>query len=250
MLEKFDLECLCHVEAAKAIEEGVEVNTSQAPMQILHEGEEVLHLPKSVTALFDSSQEVMQSGGRVTGVEFAYSDTVIDEFGNSNVKIDKESTYIAEADNVIIAIGQAPEISFLSSDRQLERALWGSLEVNTNRLSTNIKGIFAGGDFTTGPSTVIKAIASGRRAAIAIDKYLQGETGRITILDEKSEISDDIKPELEEEAEKERPRLQLESENSAERVKDFREVEIGFSENEAQLEAKRCLRCDLDKEEM
>jgi NADH-quinone oxidoreductase subunit F len=51
--------------------------------------------------------------------------------------------------------------------------------VDENRLATNIPGVFAGGDFTTGPSIVINAIASGRRAALAIDKYLKGEKGRI-----------------------------------------------------------------------
>ena len=44
--------------------------------------------------------------------------------------------------------------------------MWGSLVVDENTLSTNIPGIFAGGDFTTGPTFVIRAIASGRRAAL------------------------------------------------------------------------------------
>ena len=51
-----------------------------------------------------------------------------------------------------------------------------ALVVDENTLSTNIPGIFAGGDFTTGPTYVIRAIASGRRAAFAIDKISSGET--------------------------------------------------------------------------
>ena len=50
-----------------------------------------------------------------------------------------------------------------------------ALKVDENTLSTNIPGVFAGGDFTTGPTFVIRAIASGRRAALAIDKYLAGD---------------------------------------------------------------------------
>ena len=49
--------------------------------------------------------------------------------------------------------------------------MWGKLKVDENTLATNIPGVFAGGDFTTGPTFVIRAIASGRRAALAIDKY-------------------------------------------------------------------------------
>ena len=145
-------------------------------------------------------------------------------------------------------MGQAPDISFLSEDSQLERALWGSLEVEENRLSTNIPGIFAGGDFTTGPSTVIKAIASGRRAALAIDKHFKGDTGRVEITDEKTSRREDIGLALDEEISEEKPRIRVKLEKPGERVKDFREVEKGYSEEQAQQEAIRCLRCDLEKE--
>ena len=63
--------------------------------------------------------------------------------------------------------------------------------MDENKLSTNVPGIFSGGDFITGPSTVIQAIASGRRAALAIDKHLQGDTRRVDILDEKATIQSD-----------------------------------------------------------
>jgi NADH-quinone oxidoreductase subunit F len=154
-----------------------------------------------------------------------------------------------EAEVVIISIGQAPDISFLSEDSQLERALWGSLAVDENTLSTNIPGIFAGGDFTTGPSYVIRAIGSGRRAAIAIDKYLRGDKGRVKIRDEKTAMKEDIGLALEEETLEERPRIKVELEKPQERVRDFREVEKGFTEEEALVEAVRCLRCDLEEKD-
>jgi len=208
----------------EAIEEGIVINPLWAPKQIIHKE------------------------GRVDGMEFVRSMTVFDEEGRSHLNIDEESTQVVEAETVIISVGQAPDISFLSEDSQLERALWGSLEVNENSLATNIGGIFAGGDFTTGPSTVIKAIASGRRAAIAINKYLQGDSGRIEIPDEKSSMMEDAGLALEEETSEEKPRVQVELERSEERVGDFREVEKGFSEEEAHNEAMRCLRCDLERE--
>ena len=154
---------------------------------------------------------------------------------------------MVKAETIIISIGQAPDISFLSKDSQLERALWGSLVVNDNTLSTNISGVFAGGDFTTGPSIVINAIASGRRAALAIDKYLKGEKGRVEIVDEKTVMKEDIGLALDEETQEEKPRIKIQLEKPEERVRDFREVEKGFSKEEAYLEAMRCLRCDLEE---
>ena len=121
--------------------------------------------------------------------------------------------------------------------------------VDTNTLATNVPGVFAGGDFTTGPTFVIRAISSGRRAAIAIDKYLGGDESRVYIPDEKSERHTGTKLALEEENTEDKPRTEMEYEDANERIMDFREVEKGFTEEEACREATRCLRCDLEKEE-
>jgi len=209
----------------EAIEEGVVINPLWAPRRIMH------------------------LDGKVTGMEFARSQTVYDENGRSTLSVDEETMQVVDTDAAIISIGQAPDITFLSKDSQLERALWGGLEVNENNLATNIPGIFAGGDFTTGPSTVIKAIASGRRAAMAIDKYLEGDSSRIEIPDEKTSMQQDLGLALDEETVEEQPRIDVEMEEPTERVKDFREVEKGFSREETALrEAIRCLRCDLEME--
>ena len=208
----------------EAIEEGVVINPLWAPNRIIH-------------------QE-----GKISGIEFMRSKTVFDQEGRSHLSVDEQSTQVVEADAAIISVGQAPDISFLSKDSQLERALWGSLVVDENSLSTNIPGIFAGGDFTTGPSTVIKAIASGRRAALAIHRHFQGEKGRLNIADEKSSMSDDIGLALEEETQEEKPRATLIVEKPQERTQDFREVEKGLEEDQAWYEAMRCLRCDLERE--
>jgi NADH-quinone oxidoreductase subunit F len=208
----------------EAIDEGVLIHTFWAPKKILH------------------------NKGRVVGVEFMKSKSVLDDDGRVFLSVDEEASRDIKTDNVIISIGQAPDVSFLSRDRQLERALWGSLAVDENSLVTNIPGIFAGGDFTTGPSTVIKAIASGRRASLAIDRYLRGEKGRIEIKDEKTFMEEDVGLALDEETTEEKPRIKACFEKPEERVRDFREVEKGFTKEEAHLEAIRCLRCDLEGE--
>mgnify|MGYP000550185352 FL=1 len=82
-----------------------------------------------------------------------------------------------------------------------------------------------------------------------LDKHLGGDEGRVYIPDEKSPRHTGTKLALETESMEDRPRVVVEVENARERIKDFREVEKGFSEEEAYREAIRCLRCDLEKEE-
>jgi NADH-quinone oxidoreductase subunit F len=209
----------------EAIEEGIVINPLWAPKRIIHQG------------------------GKVTGIEVMRSKTVFDPDGRSHLSVDEESTQVVEVDTIIGAIGQAVDASFLSEDSQLERSLWGSLVVDENSLATNIQGIFAGGDFITGPSTVIEAIASGRRAALAIDRYLAGIKGRLKIIDEKSSMLVEDRLALAEETFEEKPRIEVELEEAEQRKKDFREVEKGFTETEARREAVRCLRCDLEEED-
>ena len=211
-------------EVREAIDEGIVINPSWGPRQIINKD------------------------GRVAGIEFVKCISVFDEEGRFNPIFDDEFTQAVETHNIIVSIGQAPDMSFLTKDGQLERALWGALVVDENTLSTNIPGIFAGGDFTTGPTYVIRAIASGRRAAIAIERYLQGETGRIRIIDEKTETVEDTGLALDEETTEEKPRIEIQLEKPEERVRDFREVEKGFTREEAHREAMRCLRCDLEKD--
>jgi NADH-quinone oxidoreductase subunit F len=211
-------------EIGEAMEEGIVLNPSWGPRQILRDK------------------------GTVTGVEFVRCLSVFDEQGRFNPRFDETLTQVVEADNIIISIGQAADLSFLSEDSQLERALWGTLVVEENTLSTNIPGIFAGGDFTTGPTYVIRAVASGRRAAIAIDKYLQGDKSRVEILDIKTAMKVDTGLAQEEELAEEKPRIRINRERPEERIRDFREVEKGLSEESACFEATRCLRCDLERE--
>ncbi|MEW6671591.1 MAG: FAD-dependent oxidoreductase [Thermodesulfobacteriota bacterium] len=209
----------------EALEEGIVLNLHWAPKQIL------------------------QNDRKIIGMEFVRSRTVYDDDGRARLSVDPESLQTVAADAVIIAIGQAPDASFLSRDSQIERSLWGSLEVDRNKLATNIPGIFSGGDFITGPTTAIQAIASGRRAAIAIDKYLLGDKSRVEIIDEKTGRPSSAGLALEDESAKDQQRIDVGIEDPHDRIKDFREVEKGYaSDREAAREAKRCLRCDLERE--
>jgi len=107
--------------------------------------------------------------------------------------------------------------------------------------------IFAGGDVVTGPDTVIGAIAAGRKAAAEIDTAVRernGESAYSPLPEEEIDIPKVIDEEIQE-----RPRKIMPNVPAAERVRDFREVELGFSKEAALAEACRCLRCDLTAEE-
>ena len=158
------------------------------------------------------------------------------------------SEFYVEADTVIAAVGQAPDLSFLPPDSALERTRWETLVVDSNRLSTNIPGVFAGGDFVTGPGMIIEAIAAGRRSAIAIGKYLRNDVSRVEMYDLKQRHNGEKaeqEPEVEESWEIQ-PRASMPKLSAQKSKRNFEEIERGFSEDVAKQEAKRCLRCDLE----
>lgn len=211
-------------EVKEALDEGVAIHASWFPTRIV------------------------QKGNRAAGVEFARCTAVFDAEGRFNPSCDEQDLWYLEADSLIVSIGQALDLSFLSDEERLERELWGGLAVDSNSMATNIKGVFAGGDFTTGPTFVIRAISSGRRAALAIDNYLSGREGKVEIQDEKSSLQVKARLALEDESLAEKPRVRTSLEDPEDRKRDFRIVELGLSLDEARQEAYRCLRCDLEKE--
>ncbi len=156
------------------------------------------------------------------------------------------SEFSVEADTVIVAVGQAPDLSFLPRDSALERTRWETLSVDSNRLSTNIPGVFAGGDFVRGPGMVIEAIAEGRRAAIAMDKYLRSDSSRVEMYDLKRMRTGEAAGQQVEESWETQPRVEMPKLSPQERKHSFEEIERGFSEEVAKQEAGRCLRCDLE----
>ncbi len=171
-----------------------------------------------------------------------------DESGRRRPVPIQGSEFSVEVDTVIPAVGQAPDLSFLPADSKLERTKWEMLSVDPDNLATNIPGVFAGGDFVTGPSFVIKAIAAGRRGAVAIDKYLRRDSSRVELYDLKEAVPprdktvDDLQEDL-----GEKPRVAMPVRSPKARVRTFEEIEMGFSEAQARQEARRCLRCDLEK---
>lgn len=154
------------------------------------------------------------------------------------------SEFKMPADYVIGAIGQTQNLSFINDGFLLETDK-NKIKVDPDVLSTNIEGVFAGGDGVTGPQTAIKAIAAGRIAAYSMDKYLRGEKveklpGIYNHVKAKSLKDMDIKEyEKYEKIEK----IKMPMLNKEERKHNFMEIELGYTEEQAKAEAKRCLSC-------
>ncbi|MBM3155710.1 MAG: FAD-dependent oxidoreductase, partial [Chloroflexi bacterium] len=196
-----------------------------------------------------SPTRVMNDNWRVTGLQCTRMQLgEPDNKGRRRPVAISGSEFFVEADTVIAAVGQAPDLSFLPRESALERTRWETLVVDGNKLSTNVAGVFAGGDFVTGPGMVIEAIAAGRRASIAIDKYLRNDASRVEMYDLKQRGNGNGKGEMPEgdESWEALRRLEMPKLSADERKASFDEIECGFPDEIAIREAKRCLRCDLE----
>ncbi len=85
------------------------------------------------------------------------------------------SEFTLPADTVIPAVSQAADLSFLPVDGAFE-VNRGRIKVDPATYATNVRGVFACGDFVTGPTTLIESAGHGKKAAYAIDRYLAGRT--------------------------------------------------------------------------
>jgi formate dehydrogenase major subunit len=149
------------------------------------------------------------------------------------------SEFEIPCDVVIPAVSQSPDISFLPEEVGLEVSKWDRLVVDPETFQTNIAGIFAGGDFVTGPRDVIRVIADGRRAAVSIDLSLSGDKKprkREAFFSPVGDVS------LERDLEK-IPRHRMPTLPPGRRDSLHEEVDLGFSREEAFGEAKRCFQC-------
>ena len=135
-------------EVAQALEEGVTLLTSWGPGRVL------------------------TTSGSVSGMELVRCTSVFDVEGRFNPFFDSDTTLTVDADCVLLAIGQVPDLRF--ADGLVH--MGGGRIVVTEPGATSLSGVFAGGDVVTGPASVIEAVAAGRRAAVAIDRYLGGRT--------------------------------------------------------------------------
>ncbi len=156
------------------------------------------------------------------------------------------SEYVVGFDTALMAIGQKPDTEYAGS-RGFTLTRWGTFEINETNCSTNVMGVFAGGDAVRGPASVVEAMGDGQRAAIAIDNMLSGRQ----LNDGLSAPAKSPEPISEEErltirlSNKPRRRIRMPELDPDTRTGSFREVECGYNAALALVEASRCLSCGV-----
>ena len=199
-------------EVAGAIEEGCELLDLHAPLRIEKDAE------GNVAALWVKPQIIgPMKNGRPAPVDSS------------------EDEVRLPCDIVLVAIGQGIDSrAFEKQGIPVKRGVSDALNwsgVNANDLT----GVFAGGDCVTGPATVIRAIAAGKVAAANIDEFLGYQ----------HLISADVElPQVRLDDRKNCARINLKERQASDRARDFEPVECGMTCEEANQEARRCLRCD------
>ncbi len=190
--------------------------------------------------------KILTHGGRVTGVE-----CIAMELGEPDASGRKRpvpipgSEFVIETDMVLPAIGEKPDLSYLTKADRVETTADGTIRAAPDTGQTSQSGVFSGGDCVTGPATLIEAIAAGNRAAAGIDRYLRaGKTSR----PEEDAIADLVHSiSLSEQRDEgivvkssryDPPQLPIRN-----RVKGFGEVEKVLAVEAAIGEAERCRRC-------
>jgi len=195
-----------------------------------------------------SPKRFISRDGQASGVEFRECLSIFDEEGNFNPVVRPGSESTMQADSVVVAIGQSVDWELLKAASGPLETRTGLIQVDGETLATNVKRIFAGGDVVTGPDVAVNAIVAGHRAATSIDRFLNGEDIR--------KDRDDIEPHLlpkdlapmpdrtdNRELKVSMPTLAVDK-----RIKGFDEVELGYSQEQAIQEAKRCLHCTVCSE--
>jgi NADH-quinone oxidoreductase subunit F len=213
-------------EVRAALAEGIELQELVAPVQILSSEGHVKGVRCQRMALSEPDEKGRRKPVPVLGTEF-------------DIPMDR----------VLVAIGEAPDPSFLPEGTSVGVAPWGGLLINPDTLATGAPGVFAAGDVTYGPKSIIHAAAHGRLAARSIHAYLshmalrditelpEDEFQTVSQLPSDGRITLDLRP---------TPREVMPLREGAAASRDrSTEFALGFTEQQARCEANRCLRCDL-----
>ncbi len=236
-----------HTEVDEAEEEGVRFVLQVAPVRVLTD-----------------------DAGSVHGIEMIRMELGEPDASGRRRPVPLEgSEFVVECDQVISAIGQYPKLDGAGEEQGIAHTRWRTVEVDDWTLQTRDPKVFAGGDAVLGAQTVIQAVAQGKKAAWSMDAYLRGEdlrqvsqqlhdlrrTPYIEALAAKGEMDPRVRrmAELppvfidintgvsETAAAAQMPKLWPED-----RKTDFRQIELGFPEDEAVRGAELCLQCTCE----
>ena len=192
--------------------------------------------------------EFTHEDGQLTGVLFEKVKAEYDDKGRRNLVPTGEPHTHVPCDDVLVAIGQENAFPWIERDIGIEFDRWNMPKVDPKTMQSSLPNVFFGGDSAFGPKNIIWAVAHGHDAAISIDKVCHGEdvgerpAPGVTLASQKMGIHEwsydnDISNDL-------RYRVPLRDLQLA--LRDIKtEVELGYDDKLAFLEAERCLNCDI-----
>ncbi len=202
-------------EIEEAREEGIEFNTSWGPHAIIREN------------------------GKITGLSVVECTCVFDDKGIFNPAFNEDNKNAISGDIVIFAIGQAGDPEPVRGEIEIDDR--GRIVFDNQKMTTSRKGVFSCGEMVTGPGSAVQAMANGRLAAQAVSGYLQGVPFDSASLEEIA-VLDKLDTKVAEEitlvARHAIPMISPE-----ERVRHFKQAELGYDVETAICEARRCLTC-------
>ena len=212
-------------EYTEAVEEGVEFIFYSAINKIITDEDDNL---KSL--LVDRYELIPDSNG-----------------GRAKLQKIEGASFEIECDYLIPAVSQALDTQILPEEWDIQMTSWNSIKTNGRDFMTSRKGIFAAGDCEYGPMTIVNAVGQARRAASVISRYIY--TGEVSLTDE--EIMEDHMNRLQVYNKNEKitnwmpglPREISEKLEADVRKDNNKEVNLGFTADEAMAEAQRCMRC-------
>lgn len=195
-----------------------------------------------------ASTRLIGKNGRLTAIEFLRMELgEPDESGRRRPVPVEGTEEIIEVDNVIAAIGQFPLLDLEAlkyEDQEIELTRWNTVATHEETMQTNIDWVFAAGDVVNGAATVVEALGTGRKAAMSLHKYFKGETRvapaedlRTKMWDEATEEELGILPQI--------PQNKMPDIHVPDRAGNFKEVELGFTEDQNRDESNRCLQCGI-----
>jgi len=204
-------------EIDEAMKEGIKIDFLVAPTQILGAGGKVNSIELKKMRLGEPDASGRRRPVPIQGSEFSI-----------------------ECDSVIAALGQRPDLGFLSGMGGLETTKWGTLVADEHTCSTSRPGVFAAGDVVSGPAAAVDAIGAAHYAAEAISSFI--ERGQAHVPERRGRRFP-VKFEMVYAPSVEERRIKPPSVDPVESARTFDEVETTYSVKQARDEASRCLMC-------
>jgi NADPH-dependent glutamate synthase beta subunit-like oxidoreductase/ferredoxin len=214
-----------------------------------------------------SPVEVLTENGHVRGVTFIRNRLgPPDASGRRAPEPIPGSEFEIPCDTVLLALGQAPDRSFMNDFEPFRVKRWRDVKVDPETFQTEIESIFIAGDYRTGPTTIIEAVAEGRSAAQQIARYLDPIAASVNVPEyhevvtlRRSSVPDNL-GQIAAEGELARvyhnmsvdydriPRQEMPKLAKSERRGLFLEVNRGYETAQAVAESDRCLKCNFNIE--